>query len=230
MTVPAVINKGFDEASHTYAINGNVVPSVTQVLNAVGFIDYSHVPADVLSAAQVRGTHVHKAIHYYLEYGYGEGGLDLNTLDEAYHGYFNSALLYLESARLKPIRHPETNLSIGVEWRFWDVDYMTAGTVDYLAWDPDGALSVNDWKTGHPEDVAAALQTGAYAFFARKHLFPTMKREVRRRAIKLYADGRPGKPVPYDHWRDLQQFIAALSCVHFKRNGLKHPVTYGRTA
>jgi hypothetical protein len=226
MTVPSVIHTEFVEESHTYTINGHVVPSVTQVLNEVGFIDYSGCPADVLLNAQARGHRVHKALHYHLE-----GDLDWNSIAEEDRGYVESGLTYLERAQLRPVTHPQTHEVIGVEYRFWDDRDMTGGTVDLLAWEPDAWLSVNDWKTGIPSDVAASLQTAAYAEYARRHLTPILgpRLRIRRKAVKLYKDGAPGKAVPYDDPRDWPQFLAALSCVHFKRNGCTHRM-YGRTA
>jgi hypothetical protein len=226
-----VIHTSFVEDDHIYAINGNVVRSITQVLGDVGFIDYSMVPQDILAAAQARGTRVHKALHYHLE-----GVLDWDSVDEVDRGYVESGLEYLDRAQLQPLRDPDSKEILGVEYRFWDERDMTAGTIDYLAWEEDGWLSVNDWKTGEPSDVAAPLQTAAYAEYARRHLAEPLRArlgrkplQIRRRAIKLFKDGAPGRAVPYNDPRDWPQFLAALSCVHFKRNGCTHRM-YGRTA
>src|SRR3954452_1352709 len=80
----------FDAKAHSYAIAGVEVPSVTQVLNDLGFVDFSAVPRDILFEAQNRGTYVHTCLHYYLE-----GDLDLTDVDERYRGYVDSALAYL---------------------------------------------------------------------------------------------------------------------------------------
>jgi hypothetical protein len=55
----------FEPLSHTYTLDGCVVPSVTQVLKRAGFCDFSHVQPTILEANQQRGTAVHKAICYY---------------------------------------------------------------------------------------------------------------------------------------------------------------------
>lgn len=210
----------FDDATHEYRIDGVVVPSVTQVLNDERFIDFSGVPADTLAAAQARGTYVHQVLHYYLE-----GDFDLEDCDPRFRGYVDSALEYLALARLKPIRGAD-GVPLAVEYRFWDPDRRFAGTADYLAFDPDETLEITDWKTGEPSDVAAPLQTAAYEYGVRKFFLPQhlprYTRPIHRRAVKLYKDGRRGRPEPYNDVRDLGMFFTALSCVHFRRNGMRH--------
>lgn len=213
----------FDPEQHVYAIDGAPIVSVTQVLNEIGFVDFSKVPGGILSEAQARGSYVHKVLHYYLE-----GDFDLADVAEPYRGYVDSAIEYLAVAGMKPLRDAGGN-PIAIEFRFWDRARRFAGQMDYLAWDPDGVLVVNDWKTGLPSDVAAPLQTAAYEYGLRKFLFNDhYPFPIRRRAVKLYREGKCGRPEPYDaeHGYDYQQdlglFFSALSCVHYKRNGLRH--------
>jgi hypothetical protein len=218
VSVPHVFS--FTADPHEYRIDDVVVPSVTQVLEEERFIDFSRVPADTLAEAQARGTYVHTVLHFYLE-----GDFDLDDCDPRFRGYVDSALWYLDRAKMKPLRNAE-GVSVAVEYRFWDPERRFAGTVDYLAWDPDGILAIPDWKTGEPSDVAAPLQTAAYEYGVRKFLLPTVlpryTREIRRRAVKLFKDGRPGRPEPYTDSRDLGMFFTALSCVHFRRNHLRY--------
>ncbi|HVL65769.1 MAG TPA: PD-(D/E)XK nuclease family protein [Vicinamibacterales bacterium] len=213
----------FDPEKHLYTIDGQVVPSVTQVLEEERFIDFSVIPGETLEQAKARGTYVHTVLHYYLE-----GDFDLADVDERFRGYVDSALEYLAVAGMKPLRGAD-GTPIAVEYRFWDPDRRFAGTMDYLAYDSDGVLAINDWKTGEPSDVAAPLQTAAYEYGVRKFLLPTVlptyaksKKPIRRRAVKLYRDGKRGRPEPYEDPRDLAMFFCALSCVHFRRNHQRH--------
>jgi hypothetical protein len=57
----------FDPVPHTYTLAGERLPSVTQVLQASGIVDFSHVPQPILLAARDRGSAVHQAVHYYNE-------------------------------------------------------------------------------------------------------------------------------------------------------------------
>jgi hypothetical protein len=223
--LPVVDTSGcvFDRETHLYTIAGATVPSVTQVLNDVGFVDFSMVPKHTLEAAQARGNYVHQVLHYYLE-----NDFDLGDVDERFRGYVDSAIRFLESARLRGLTHPETGTPIAVEYRFWDRVRRFAGTMDYVAWDPDDVLAINDWKTGEPDDVAAPLQTAAYEHGLRVTLFPDHRFPIRRRAVKLFADGKPGRVEPYgletghSYRQDLDMFFSALNCVHYRRNGMRH--------
>lgn len=218
LPVPAVDTTGctFDRERHVYAIDGVVIPSVTQVLEEERFVDFSSVPNDTLEQAKARGTYVHQVLHALLEEDF-----DLNDTDPRFRGYVDSALAYLDGAKLRPLRNDD-GAPIAVEYRFWDRIRGFAGTVDYVAWDPDDVLSLNDWKTGEPTDVAAALQTAAYEYGLRLTLFPDHRFPIRRRAIKLYRDGKAGRVEPYDDVRDMGMFFTALSCVHFRRNRMRH--------
>lgn len=61
----------FDPETHTYyAEDGRVLPSVTQVLQAVGLApDYGNVPEEVLRRKAERGTHIHKEIEDFIKNG-----------------------------------------------------------------------------------------------------------------------------------------------------------------
>src|SRR5262245_35344971 len=214
----------FDPERHRYAIDGIEVPSVTQVLNEERFIDFSSVPDRILSRAQERGTYVHGVLHLYLEDDY-----DLEDCRPDFRGYVDSAIGYLATLGKRPLRD-EHGQPVAVEYRFWQRARMFGGTVDYVGWDADGVLSIDDWKTGEPLDVAAPLQLAAYEAGLRACLLPTLvppllgvngkvgQVPIRRRAVKLFADGRPGRPEPYSDPRDLAMFYTALSCVHYRRN------------
>ena len=210
----------FDEEHHAYLIDGVVVPSVTQVLTDERFIDFSNVPNGIREDAMYRGRYVHAVLHYALENDY-----DLDDCDPRYRGYVDSAFAYLADVGKKPLRDPNGQ-SVAVEFRFWHVARMFAGTIDYVGVDADGALSIDDWKTGSPVDVAASIQTAAYECGLRQSaLFRATGYDgpIKRRAVKLHRDGRPGTPEPYNDPRDLAVFFAALTCVHFRRNTCRHP-------
>jgi hypothetical protein len=61
----------FHEPTHTYRLDGQVVPSVTSLLDKLA--QFAGVREEILAAARERGTAVHRACHY----------LDENDLDEA---------------------------------------------------------------------------------------------------------------------------------------------------
>ena len=215
---PDALTRVFDPDTHTYTYGGRVMPSVTQVLADIRLIDFSDIPPGTLAEAQARGTYVHQVMHAVLE-----DDFDLADCDPRFRPYVDSGLRYTAEAKLRPVRDA-SGRSIAVEWRFWHVRRWFAGTIDYVALDPDDILTIIDWKTGQPTDVAASLQTGAYELGVRDYLAPSINYAgpIRRRAVKLFRDGATGKPEPYDDPKDLAVFLSALTCVHFKRNGLAH--------
>jgi len=60
----------FDPESHTYAVDGVVVPSVTTLLEKEFPETYSRVRPDVLRAAAERGTQIHAAIERFCRTGW----------------------------------------------------------------------------------------------------------------------------------------------------------------
>lgn len=54
----------FDPVLHRYTLDDVLLPSVTQILNASGAIDFSEIPQPVLLAARDRGSAVHRACHF----------------------------------------------------------------------------------------------------------------------------------------------------------------------
>jgi hypothetical protein len=191
-----------DDATHTYLADGVPVPwSVTQILRAAGYIDFSQVPRAVLDEAQARGRRVHRAAALL-----ADDDLDWDSVDPADHGYVTAAADCLRSLGLtvtavEPfISHP----SLGY-----------AGQPDLLGVDRD-QLVVVDYKTGDPADVAADLQTAAYVLALNATIPPDQVRPWRRLGIALGADGRFAVQA-YTDPRDFTDFLAALAHVNALR-------------
>jgi hypothetical protein len=223
----------FDAADHVYRLNGVVVPSVTQVLRAAGYVDFYRdltrkIAEGELSAgdglyaliqrgrrlieARERGQRVHNAIHFLLE-----DDLDDASIDEETRGYLESGKQYLDAYVAKVYR---------AEFRVYSLRYGCAGTMDLLGVHADGHCSIWDWKSGNPDDVAADLQLAAYLGFAREMAAddPELAAQlkscgalIRRRSVRLYRDGRIAKETPYADPRDFTHFLNALSLVHHQQ-------------
>lgn len=73
----------FDPVAHRYTLDGEVLPSVTQILQASGAIDFSHVPQPILLTARDRGSAVHRACHFY-----NEDDLDVDAFAAEYPEYW----------------------------------------------------------------------------------------------------------------------------------------------
>jgi len=65
--------------SHTYLVDGVIVPSITQVLGCKFNKKYDHVSKDVLKRASDKGTAVHQAIEDYCRYGIDDGSVEVRN-------------------------------------------------------------------------------------------------------------------------------------------------------
>lgn len=83
---------GFDEATHTYSHNGVILPSVTQILQAEGFINTAFYD----EWSRDKGSMVHLAIKYDLS-----GELDEETLDEEIRPYLAAFRKFMRESGLK---------------------------------------------------------------------------------------------------------------------------------
>ena len=182
----------FDEATHTYTLDGEVLPSVTQVLEGVGIIDYSHIPSATREMALERGSLVHRVTHWD-----DEGDLDDGSVDEAVAPFLQSWRQFRADMGFVPAV---------IERRGHHEVYRYAGTLDRI-----GTVGGADWlvdiKTNDAPDWVR-MQTAAYAAFD-----PEPSR-FKRVAVELKATGR----VPYQiierkgsqFGEDFNDFLAAL--------------------
>ena len=78
----------FDEISHTYRVDGLVVPSVTQLLKRKFGHKYDSIPTETLRKASERGTKIHKAIECYCR-GFDDGSKEVRNFKflKKYYGF-----------------------------------------------------------------------------------------------------------------------------------------------
>jgi hypothetical protein len=129
---------------HSYQFGERTVPSVTEVLAAVGIIDYRWLRRESREHSLERGTTVHQAISWDIE-----GDLDEASAIEA------GVMPYVEAAR-RARRELNLDLTL-VEHVVFDPVFWYAGTIDAC-----GDSVIVDWKTGRcPKWVG--VQLAAYA-------------------------------------------------------------------
>ena len=197
----------FAPDTHTYTLDGAIVPSVTQVLRASGLIDYSQVPAATLAAARDRGTAVHAALHYA-----AEGDFDVEGFYRDFHdyaGYLRSGVSLLESPRVRTVL---------CERRVASRKHRFAGTIDWLGY-IDGQAAIIDWATGDPRDASKDLQTAGYLTAALEFAssdpqlgaFIKANKAIARFSVQLKPDGSLPKLTPYRDPRDVSAFLTLLS-------------------
>lgn len=194
----------FEADPHIYTLDGVRVRSVTGILRKVGLINFDGIPTHILEAAQLRGTRVHQAIHYYNEH-------DLDVAQfctdfPAYAGYLQSWILLMASGRF--VTH-------FCEHRVASRRPRYAGTFDWLGL-VDGHAAIVDFATGHPNDAAKHLQTAGYVMAAREwahefgedplKAFIDAHPFIARYSVRLNKAGTLPTPYPYRDPRDYATF------------------------
>lgn len=132
--MPKDIVEYFDD-THTYCVNGVIVPSATALVTFAIGDSYSRVPPDVLEKARIRGSEIHSAIQEYeLNHTPSDTYADiLNTYDELKARY----LLYVGS--MEQIVHYGKHYCgrydiLDKEGTLWDIKTTYKINKDYLSW------------------------------------------------------------------------------------------------
>lgn len=138
----------FDEASHTYTVNGRRLPSVTEILKPVS-ADFGMVDPGVLDNARNRGVAVDKMI-------------ELHERDQLDHGALSDEMLgYL--AAWEQFKTDTGFVVLDVQHRVADARLGYAGTADVIGVNRNGVGSVIDIKCTAADVPSVGPQTAAYA-------------------------------------------------------------------
>jgi hypothetical protein len=160
----------FDPTSHTYRVNGMVVPSVTQLLDGAGLTpDYKFISREVLAHARARGLHVDACCDLL-----DEGDLDWSSVHPEAVPYVESWARfcadygYEPAAGQVPLYHPQygyagTADSIGTLNGSWVVVERKATTKMAATRATDGGLrtagalgGAPGWRAAVPRRLAGA--------------------------------------------------------------------------
>lgn len=117
--MPKELEYCFDPEKHLYTVNGEAWPSVTQLLQEFGIIDFSNVPKDRLEFKRILGMRVHAATLLL-----DNGSLD----DEHFRKNFPECVPYLEAYR--KFREFEDFEPVHKEHRLFSKKWKFAGTPD----------------------------------------------------------------------------------------------------
>lgn len=191
----------FDAETHTYTLDGQRLPSVTQVLAPLN--DYSMVPPDVLEAAREFGRHVHEAC-------------DLHDRDELEWSSLDPALVpYVEGWRR--FLAESGAIVVASEQPIYHAKLGYAGTPDrVLAWRK--GFAIPDIKSTSVVVPTVGPQTAAYA---KAYQAMHGGREPARYCIQLRPDGTYKSFVRNDP-ADWSVFLSALNVYKWKE---KHRVS-----
>lgn len=162
----------FDEESHTYKIDGKVVPSVTQIIRPLYDGAFDSIPPSVLERKRTLGQAVHLACELY-----DLGELDESSVDEQIAGYVDAWKRFVSE---QPHRWNRVEERIA-SWR-----RKFAGTVDRIGEDrATGKSDLIDIKTTDMIDRAVGVQLCGYQMLAEESGLGIN----RRLAVQLRPDG-----------------------------------------
>ena len=187
----------YDDAEHTYQIDGRAAPGLSQILSLSGFLDGMMAPEDALE----RGKRVHKAIELHLQ-----RDLDEASIPAEDRGYFDSFLRFEDLGRAE-FAHAEYLTGNAELWYCTQIDGVGLF---------DGEPMVANFKTGdaYPH---YSIQLAGEALCMGEPL-------PKRVGIYLRADGEfdpASQIVVHDDARDFQIFKAAAAVADWKiRHGL----------
>lgn len=187
----------FDVASHRYALDGRVLPSVTQIL---GDVFYNPAAEWATEENRLRGHYVHAAIA--LDH---EGALDEATVDYRLFPYIEAWRTFKREADFRPLAW---------EQPVYDAQRGYAGTYDVIGQLGDNPLFppvLVDYKSGQPPHYTP-LQTAAYARVAKGDRWPTL----RRAGLWLRPDGTYRLDMHTDR-ADERTFLSALEVFQWKQ-------------
>ena len=189
----------FDEEKHIYTLDGRPVPSVTQILQAVGNVDYSHIPPSTRRWALERG----RMVHLYTQYD-DQAVLDDSCVDPHIAPYLAAWRRFRAETGFTPDL---------IEHRGYHPEHGYAGTLDRRGIHPKLGRVMLDIKTNNAEEWVR-LQTAAYSA-----LFPDPATYTRV-CVELKGDETyrlvtfPGK----EFRRDFQDFLGAFSTMRWLQN------------
>jgi hypothetical protein len=189
----------FKESTHTYAIDGIEVVSVTQALEEAGLVDFSVVNREVLKRAQSFGEAVHQACH--LD---DLGILDIDTVDKPVKPFLDAYRKFRKEMKFIIQASEEVVAS---------EKYMYAGTLDKRGV-LNGKMAIVDLKTGQMYKTTA-LQTAGYqeAYNEGK----SRKEQIKTRwAVQLKKDGSYALD-EYTDSTDRTVFLACVAVANWKR-------------
>lgn len=161
----------FNGENHTYTLNGELLPSVTQILSPLSERVYGAIPKETLNTAADRGTLVHNAIEIYLALG-------MQGVRKELEGFFEAFLRWWG-----PIS--EKAEVLGSEVRMYHKLFHYAGTCDLLVGVDDKVWLVDFKTTATIKDLLCSLQLEGYAQALSSHGIKVDRRLI----LQLKKDG-----------------------------------------
>ena len=211
----------FDEASHTYRLEGREVLGVTRALALAGYVDTTWFT----EWCSKRGTVVHKAVELEAlgQYDPESWRKDLedagqsNDRIEGLLGYVTAWRRFRAETGFQFLTD-EAGLPYS-EIRLLSESRGIAGTGDGVGtFRSSTALVLPDWKSG-PPGPATGPQTAAYASMFHEL---TGRRITHRLGVQLRPDGKY-RHLPYEDPSDFHDFEAAVRVARWRMKHIPRP-------
>jgi hypothetical protein len=191
----------YNDETHTYALDGIRLKSVTQILDIAGLSNYSNIPEDILERARLFGTAVHD-----MTYLYDNNNLDTESLDPALVPYLAAWRAFLQVTGWT---------TEAIEQLVYSRRYLYAGRYDRKGI-YNGKATLLDIKTGVKNKATvklAGIQLSGYEI-AHNELngAATIKQRL---CVWLGGDGKFKMEI-YTDKSDQARFLAALTIANVK--------------
>lgn len=195
----------FDAETHTYVAGGTKVPSVSQILQTVGLVDYAGIDPAVLKYAAERSIAVHLACEYL-----DSDDLDMDSVDPLIAGYvagwcaFRRANIFMTYES----EQPHIGELHGRRFGMTPDRLVTFGDQRHGILDIKCTTKIHEW---------ASIQTAAYAIgLSAEGTAEERVRKYRRAVVHLRRDGTY-KFHEFKDAEDGEVFAAALQIAHWKQ-------------
>jgi hypothetical protein len=188
----------FNEETHTYKLDGVIIPSVTQILNESGLVNLDWIDADLLAETADLGQKVHSTTELY-----DTQDLDFNKLHPTLKNYLDGWIKFKKDYDFIPME---------IEMQLSHPVYRYAGRIDRVGFIGKD-LTVVDIKSGTKQKVHA-LQTAGY-----KCLYDVDKKKIEqiKRRICVYLNQDGYEVEEYKSAQDINVFLSALTITNYKR-------------
>lgn len=191
----------YDDATHTYTLDGMRLKSVTQILDAAGLTNYANIPADILQRAAAFGTAVHDMTCLY-----DNNNLDTESLDLALVPYLAAWRAFLQVTGWT---------TEAIEQLVYSRRYLYAGRYDRKGL-YNGKLTLLDIKTGIKNKATVRVTGIQLAGYEIAHNELNGAEKIKQRvAIWLGGDGA-FKMETYTDKSDQARFLSCLTVANLK--------------
>lgn len=168
--VPELNELEFEEVTHTYRLDGIVIPSVSTIMEPLATAKYAGISEATLGRAADKGTTVHNSIENYIKF-------EFEDIPVEHRGYFEGFLDWWNNNYVRVVAS---------EARVYHKILRYGGTIDILAY-VNGVLTLVDIKTTSAlSDMTCGVQLEAYTQALKSHGIKIEKKMI----LHLKKDGK----------------------------------------